>query len=66
MYYIQEIDKPNFWLSLFNIVRLQGDKIILPVGIKKIKAKKAEKLANQTQKILEKANTKQVVVSKAI
>ena len=66
MYYIQEIDKPNFWLSLFNIVRLQGDKIILPAGIKKIKAKKAEKLANQTQKILEKANTKQVVVSKAI
>ena len=41
MYYIQETDKPNFLFKLFNIVRLQEDKIILPIGKEKIKSKRA-------------------------
>lgn len=67
MYYIQESDKPNFWLSIFNIVKLQHDKIILPIlGDKKISNKKAKKLAKKANKILTKTNCKTVVISKKI
>lgn len=31
MYYIQETDKPNSILKLFNIVKLKENKIILPI-----------------------------------
>lgn len=66
MYYIQEADKPNFLLKLFDIVKLQEDKIILPIGKEKIKDKKAEKLARKTKKILDKTNCKKLVLSKTI
>lgn len=66
MYYVQEIDKPNFLFKLFNIVRLQEDKIILPIGKEKIKSKRAEKLAKKTKKILEKTNCNKIVLSKAM
>lgn len=66
MYYVQETDKPNFLFKLFNIVRLQGDKIILPIGKEKIKPKRAEGLAKKTKKILEKTNCNKIVLSKAM
>ena len=67
MYYIQEIDKPNFLFSFFNIVKLEDDKIILPMANnEKITLKKAQKLAKNTNKILKKAHGNQVVVSKLI
>lgn len=67
MYYIQEIDKPNFLFSFFNIVKLEDDKIILPIANnEKITLKKAQKLARNTNKILKKAHGNQVVVSKLI
>lgn len=67
MYYIQEIDKPNFLFSFFNIVKLEDDKIILPIANnEKITLKKAQKLAKNTNKILKKAHGNQVVVSKLI
>ena len=67
MYYIQESDKPNFWLNIFNIVKLQHDKIILPIlGDKKISYKRAKKLATKANKILTKTNCKTVVISKKI
>lgn len=66
MYYVQETDKPNFLFKLFNIVRLQEDKIILPIGKEKIKSKRAEKLAKKTKKILGKTNCNKIVISKAI
>lgn len=64
LYYVQETDKPNFLFKLFNIVRLQGDKIILPIGKEKIKPKRAEGLAKKTKKILEKTNCNKIVLSK--
>lgn len=64
MYYVQETDKPNFLFKLFNIVRLQEDKIILPIGKEKIKPKRAEGLAKKTKKILEKTNCNKIVLSK--
>ena len=67
MYYIQETDKPNFLFSFFNIVKLEDDKIILPIANnEKITLKKAQKLAKNTNKILKKAHGNQVVVSKLI
>lgn len=67
MYYIQEIDKPNFLFSFFNIVKLEDDKIILPIANnEKITLKKAQKLAKNTNKVLKKAHGNQVVVSKLI
>ena len=66
MYYVQETDKPNFLFKLFNIVRLQEDKIILPIGKEKIKSKRAEKLAKKTKRILDKTNCNKIVISKAI
>lgn len=64
LYYVQETDKPNFLFKLFNIVRLQEDKIILPIGKEKIKPKRAEGLAKKTKKILEKTNCNKIVLSK--
>ena len=31
LYCIQEADKPNFILKIFNIIKLTQDKIILPI-----------------------------------
>lgn len=66
MYYVQETDKPNFLFKLFNIVKLQEDKIILPVINEEIRRKKAEKLAKKTKKILDKTNCNKLVLSKEI
>lgn len=67
MYYIQESDKPNFWLNIFNIVKLQRDKIILPIlGNKKVSYKKAKSLAKKINKVLTRSNCKTIVISKKI
>lgn len=66
MYYIQEVDKPNFIFNLLNVIRLQDNKIILPVNDEKISQKKSEKLARKTKKVLDKANCKKVIISKKL
>ncbi|MGN1296871.1 MAG: hypothetical protein ACI4VH_00320 [Clostridia bacterium] len=66
MYYVQETDKPNALCKLFNIVKLQKDKIILPIGKEEVKSKRAEKLAEKTKKILDKTNCNKLVLSKII
>lgn len=66
LYYIQETDKLNFIYNLLNIVKLQEDKIILPIGEEEIPSKKAEKLAKRTKQIIEKGNCPKVILSKKI
>ena len=66
MYYVQETDKPNFIFKLFNIVKLNNDKIILPIRDEKLSIKKAEKLGDKILKILNKTNCKKLVLSKKI
>lgn len=66
MYYVQEADKPNYMLKLFNIIKLKDDKIILPVQSEEISLKKAEKLAKKTKKILDKTNCNKIILSKEI
>ena len=67
MYYIQEIDKPNFIFNILNIVRLCDDKIILPItGNEKISLNKAQKLARRTKKVLDRTISKKIVISNQI
>lgn len=66
MYYIQETDKPNLVLKLFNIIRLKDDKIILPIENEQINFKKAKRLATKTKKILDKTNCNKIILSKEI
>ena len=64
MYYIQETDKPNPIFKLLNIIRLKGDKIILPITEEQITVKKAKALARKTTKILRKTNCNKLIISK--
>lgn len=67
MYYIQEADKPKTLAKLFNIIQFEGAKLILPISQEeKIDSKKAQKLALKTKKILDKAISKKIVLSKKI
>ena len=67
MYYIQETDKPNFLLNLFNIIRLKEDKLILPITAQEeINNKKARKIAKKTKEILDVTNCNKVILSKEI
>lgn len=66
LYYIQEADKPNLFYKIFNIIEMQQDKIILPIDGQEISDKKSQKLAKKTKKIMEKAISKKIVLSKKI
>ena len=81
MYYIEESDKPNFLEEKLSRVKLEIDRIILPINkdkiitenvdskklnSEKIYIKKEKKLAQKTLKILEKANSKKIVISKNV
>ena len=66
MYYIEESDKPSYFAEIFSIVKLEKDRIILPINLEKANEKKAKILSKKTLKILEKSNSKKVVISKRI
>lgn len=71
MYYIQETDKPNKIAEFFNIIKLENDNIILPIsktGLEEqnIDEKVSYKLAIKTKTILDKTNSKKIVLSKKI
>ena len=66
MYYIPENDKPSWLSKTFNIVKLENNRIILPIETDKISDKKAQKLAKKTKKILDKTNCNKLVISKNI
>ena len=66
MYYIKENDKPSKFAEFFHIVKLENDTIILPILSTSLDEKTAYKLANKTKKILDKTNSKKLVLSKQI
>lgn len=66
LYYIQEADKPSYIQKLFNMIELEGNKIILPIDEKGMKSKQAQKLAKKTKKIFEKAKSKKIVISEKV
>ena len=69
MYCIQKYDKPNLLSRWFKIVKLEGNKIYIPIVNYEKKDKQLkleEKLAKKTKKIFKKLNSKKVVLSKEI
>ncbi len=67
LYYIQEADKLKAIEKLFNIIKIEGEKIILPITKKEVlEGKKAEKLAKKTRKIFSKTISKKVIISSYI
>ena len=79
MYYIEEADKPNLIEKKFNIVKLEGNKIIIPIDTKKedknveIKNKEKNKeirketiISKKIEKILKKANSTKIILSKEV
>ena len=67
MYYIQETDKLNFFDKIFNNVRLEQDKLILPyIGDEEMLDKKARRLGIKTKKLLSEASCNKLVLSKKV
>ena len=66
MFYIQENDKPNTMERLFDLVKVERNKIIVPLRQENLTLKKQEKLANKTIKILNKSHSKKIVLSKKL
>ena len=70
MYYICEDEKHKYWLEKLNIVKLQGNRIILPIKekykSKEKKIKTEQELYKKTKKIIDKANSKKVILSKKV
>lgn len=67
MYYIEEADKPSFMHKKLNIIKLEDDRIILPINDEQnLSSRQAEKLWQKTKKILEKTNCKKIILSKKI
>ena len=66
MYYIKETDKHSKLTEFFHIVKLENDNIILPIRETSLDEKVAYKLAIKTKNILDKTNSKKLVLSKYI
>ena len=66
MFYIQENDKPNTMERLFDLVKVERNKIIVPLRQENLTLKKQEKLANKTIKILNRSHSKKIVLSKKL
>lgn len=66
MYYIEEADKPKILDKLFGKIKLQENKILLPNSVKNLNLKQSIRLAKKTNKILEKAQSNKIILSKKI
>ncbi len=66
MYCIEESDKPNRIFRMLKIIKIDDNKIILPINNEETNRKYQHKLAEKTYKVLEKTNSNKVVVSKKI
>ena len=67
MYYIQEVDKHNFLERLFNIIKLDDNKILIPIKEKdEIDKEKDSRISLKIVKLLNRGNCKKVVISKEL
>ena len=66
MYYIKETDKPSKIAEWFHLVKLENDTISLPITETSLDEKTAYRLASKTKKILDKSNSKKIVLSKKV
>ena len=64
MFYIEKNDKPNRLVRILNLIKVEDNTIIVPI-CEKTTSKQIEKLAQKTNKIINKlSNSKKVVLSK--
>lgn len=64
MFYIEKNDKPNIFEKWLKVIKIEGNKIILPI-IENISDKDLEKIAVKTvKKIKRNSNSKKIVLSK--
>ena len=66
MYYIKENDKPSKITEWLHIVKLENNMIILPIKKTSLDEKTAYQLANKTKRILDRTNSRKLVLSKRI
>ena len=66
MFYIQESDKPKWHQKLFNIVKVEHDKIIIPYLSEEINEKNIKKIMKKIEKILIQSNSYKIVLSKIL
>ena len=66
MYYIKEADKLSKITEWLHIVKLENDHIILPITETSLDEKIAYKLAMKTKTILDKTNSKKLVISRMV
>ncbi len=67
MYFVQETDKPNGFYNLLNLIKIENDKILLPISVEEeISDKKANKMANKTKRNLDKFICNKLIISKKI
>ena len=66
MYYIQENDKPNKLEKIFYKVKLENNTIVLPIIEQSLDEKIAYKLAIKTKRLLDKSNSRKIVLSKKV
>lgn len=66
MYYIEETDKLSRIDKIFKIIKINDNKIILPINEETVSAKYQKKLAIKTNEILTKTNSNKIVVSNQI
>ncbi|MBQ3413799.1 MAG: hypothetical protein IJH39_00290 [Clostridia bacterium] len=66
MYYVEENDKQSKIAKLLKAVKVEDDKILLPVQGEELSIIYQQKLAKKTYKILQNTNSNKVVLSKKI
>lgn len=67
MYYIEKVDKLGFKEKLFKSIKIEDNKILVFIKeIENLKEKQLIKLANKTNKILQKTYSQKIVLSKEL
>ena len=67
MYYIENKDKLGAIEKAFTIIKIQDNKLILPINqIEELKEKQSIKLAKKTYKLLKKTHSNKIVLSKEL
>ena len=66
MYYIEENDKPTKIEKVFKIIKMEDNKIILPLDSENQKVNYQKKLAQKVYKLLEKTNSNKILLSREI
>jgi hypothetical protein len=65
-YYIQECDKLSKIKKLFNIIKNENEKLIVPIDSNEISQKKAQRIVKKIYKQMQKTDTRHIALSKEL